>query len=140
MHVLREFIASTRLASYVSMEMPVAKYPITAGLVVVVHPISSGKATLCRRASGAASAVRDAEATKRRTYGAAAQRAGASFVPFAFDTFGSRGEGERVFLANNLARDAAAAMVGSNPPIASTDAADIPPPHKPLTAPWFLLL
>ena len=33
MHVLREFIASTRLASYVSMEMPVANYPITAGLV-----------------------------------------------------------------------------------------------------------
>jgi len=152
MHVLREFIASTRLASYVSMEMPVANYPITAGLVapgarvdvavhrpegdqwldvVVVHPISSGTAMLRRRASGAASAVRDAEATKRRTYGAAAQRAGASFIPFAFDTFGFRGEGARVFLAN-LARDAAVAMVGSNPPIASTDAADIPPPHTPL--------
>ena len=86
---------------------------------------------LRRRASGAASAVRDAEATKRRTYGEAAQRAGASFVPFAFDTFGFRGEGARVFLAN-LARDAAAAMVGSNPPIARTDAADIPLPHTPL--------
>ena len=98
MHVLREFIASTRLASYVFMEMPIANYPITAGLVapgaridvavhrpegdqwldvVVVHPISSGTAILRRsRASGAASAVRDAEATKRRNYGAAAQRAG----------------------------------------------------------------
>ncbi|CAM9122984.1 unnamed protein product [Heterosigma akashiwo] len=134
------------------MEMSVANYPITAVLaapkaridvavhrpegdqrldVVVVHPISSGTAILPRRASGAASAVRDAEATKRRTYRAAAQRASASFVPFAFDTFGFRGDGARVFLAN-LARDTAAAMVGSNPPIASTDAADIPPPHTPL--------
>jgi len=102
--------------------------------VVVVHPISLGTATLNLRASGV-SAVRDAEATKRRTYGATAQRTGVSFIPNAVDTFELRGKGARVFLAN-LARNTAIAMVVCHPsylPIGSTDGTEIPPPpHAPL--------
>ena len=82
--------------------------------VTVVCPISASPTVMANRAAGTACALRDAEATKRRKYGAAAQGAGATFAPFALDTFGRRGKDARKFLAG-LAKKIVARQTGHPP-------------------------
>ncbi|CAM9877472.1 unnamed protein product, partial [Heterosigma akashiwo] len=125
---LREIIASTGTAAYIDVEAHLSDNPLTAGTIapgarmdLVVYPSdggpvqwidptvicpitsSSNSYILTSRAAGTTCPLRDAEANKRRTYGAAANRAGAVLFPFAYDTFTRRGEEAKKFLAQ-LAR------------------------------------
>ena len=98
--------------------MDLVVYPSDGGPVqwidpTVICPItsSSNSYILASRAAGTTCPLRDAEANKRRTYGAAANRAGAVLFPFAYDTFTRRGEEAKKFLAQ-LARRTVAKIIG----------------------------
>mmetsp|Transcript_25574 Transcript_25574/g.40219 ORF Transcript_25574/g.40219 Transcript_25574/m.40219 type:complete len:205 (+) Transcript_25574:789-1403(+) len=102
--------------------------------VAVVCPISTSPTVMANRAAGTACALRDAEATKRRKYGAAAQEAGATFVPFALDTFGRRGKDAREFFAG-LAKKTVARQTGHPQGLLAWNSGagrdGTPPPHAP---------
>ncbi|CAM9985639.1 unnamed protein product, partial [Heterosigma akashiwo] len=131
-----EIIASTGTAAYIDVEAHLSDNPLTAGTIapgarmdlvvypsdggpvqwidpIVICPITSSRNSyiLASRAAGTTCPLRDAEANKRRTYGAVANRAGAALFPFAYDTFTRRGEEAKKFLTQ-LARRTVAKIIG----------------------------